>query len=59
MLHNKMPSLMLFFSDLTLLGVFLFMGIWEANNRQLYNQIPIVLLGLVLHLSYFFKAKKR
>ena len=59
MLHNKMPSLMLFFSDLTLLGVFLFMGLWEANNRQLYNQIPIVLLGLVLHLSYFFKAKKR
>lgn len=51
LLRNKMPSLMILFTDITLLGVFLFMTLWEANNRQLYNQIPIVMLGLILHLK--------
>ena len=56
---NKMPSVWIFFSDVTLLGVFLFMAIWETNNRQLYNQIPIVLLGLILHLTALYQEYGR
>ena len=51
LVRGKMPSFMCMFTDLTMLGVFLFMGLWEANNRQLYNQIPLVMLGLILHLK--------
>lgn len=36
-------------ADLSLLGIILFLMIWEANNRQLYNQIPSILLGAVLN----------
>lgn len=32
-------------ADLALLGNIVFLMIWEANNRQLYNQIPIILVG--------------
>lgn len=31
----------------TFLGIFLFLMLWEANNRQLYNQMPILLFGAV------------
>ena len=41
-----------------MLGVFLFMGLWEANNRQLYNQIPLVMLGLVLYLEVLTKMRE-
>lgn len=54
--RGEMPSLMCMFTDLTMLGVFLFMGLWEANNRQLYNQIPLVMLGLILHLKAMTKT---
>lgn len=36
-------------ADLTLLGNFIFLMIWEANNRQLYNQVPIILIGAVMN----------
>ena len=57
--RGKMPSFMCMFTDLTMLGVFLFMGLWEANNRQLYNQIPLVMLGLILHLKEMTKQDCR
>ena len=53
-ISGKMPSVWVFFADMSLLGMFLFMAIWEANNRQLYNQIPIVMLGLILHLKLLY-----
>ena len=56
--RGKMPSVMCMFTDLTMLGVFLFMGLWEANNRQLYNQIPLVMLGLVLYLEVLTKMRE-
>lgn len=37
-------------ADLSLLGIILFLMLWEANNRQLYNQIPIIILGTVLNI---------
>lgn len=36
-------------ADLSLLGIIIFLMIWEANNRQLYNQIPIIILGAVMN----------
>lgn len=37
-------------ADLSLLGLTVFLMIWEANNRQLYNQVPLFLLGAVLNI---------
>lgn len=34
-------------ADLSLIGIVLFLMIWEANNRQLYNQLPVIILGAV------------
>lgn len=36
-------------ADLTLLGYIVFLMIWEANNRQLYNHLPMLLLGAVMN----------
>ena len=33
--------------SLTFLGIFLFLMFWEANNRQLYNQMPILCFGII------------
>ena len=43
--HSK--TLMLF--DLAMLGYFLFLLIWEANNRQLYNMLPILIGAAILN----------
>lgn len=39
--------------QLAFLGIFLFLMLWEANSRQLYNQMPGILLGAVSSLQYF------
>lgn len=48
-------------TDLTLLGNIIFLMIWEANNRLLYNQAPMILLCGVLSvrmvLAYLQAAK--
>ncbi len=36
-------------ADLSLVGIMLFLMVWEANNRQLYNQLPVIILGAVLN----------
>ena len=38
------------FVNLSFLGIILFLMLWESNNRQLYNQMPVILLGLVWNL---------
>lgn len=43
------------FSELTFIGYFLFLLIWEANNRQLYNMMPILLAGYVISLKRIYK----
>lgn len=47
----------LIMADLTLIGNVLFLMLWEANSRQLYNQIPILLLGFLLHLCQISRGK--
>ena len=44
--EKKIPYSILL-GNLTFLGLFIFLMIWEANNRQLYNQMPILLFGAV------------
>ena len=31
-------------------GIYIFLMLWEANNRQMYNQMPGLILGAVLSL---------
>ena len=33
-------------ADISFFGLFLFLMVWESNNRQLYNQLPVMLIGL-------------
>lgn len=44
-------------ADLSLLGIIIFLMIWEANNRQLYNQIPIIILGAVMSVRQIISLK--
>ena len=53
---------MLVICQLAFVGTLLFLMLWEANSRQLYNQMPGLLLGSVLSLAYFIdniSGKKR
>ena len=38
-------------SELTFIGYFLFLMVWEANNRQLFNMLPILLVGYAVSIS--------
>lgn len=49
LIRKKELSVIKAIADLSLLGTILFLMIWEANNRQLYNQIPVIILGAVLN----------
>lgn len=44
-------------ADLSLFGMALFLMIWEANNRQLYNQVPIIILGAALNIRLLISLK--
>ena len=33
-------------ADVAFFGLFIFLMIWEANNRQLYNALPVLVLSL-------------
>ena len=44
-------------ADLSLFGMALFLMIWEANNRQLYNQISVIILGAVLNIRLLVSLK--
>ena len=46
-------------TDLSIIGIFIFLMLWEANNRQLYNQMPILLLGAIYHLQHIASGKRR
>lgn len=44
-------------ADLALLGNIVFLMIWEANHRLLYNQIPIIILGAVMNIRLLLMGK--
>ena len=33
-------------ADISFFGLFLFLMVWESNNRQLYNQLPVMILAI-------------
>ena len=45
-------------ADLSLFGIALFLMVWEANNRQLYNQIPVIILGAVLNVRLLVSLRR-
>ena len=47
--------------NFTFFGLFLFLMIWEANNRQVYNQMPLLLLSVVntVRMIREFKNQRR
>ncbi|MCM1119845.1 MAG: hypothetical protein NC543_10880 [bacterium] len=57
--QKKRLSSMKIVADLSMLGLIIFLMIWEANNRQLYNQIPIILLGAVLNIRLILTHPSR
>ena len=36
-------------ADISMFGIFLFLMLWESNNRQLYNQLPLFILALFVN----------
>lgn len=52
---GKNNSALLRITELTFIGYFLFLLIWEANNRQLYNMLPVLLVGYVISLKRVHK----
>ena len=54
-IHGEEPPSMLMICQLAFFGIFVFLMIWEANNRQLYNQMPGILLGGILSIDYFWR----
>ena len=51
---KELPPLLMI-CQLSFFGIFVFLMLWEANSRQLYNQMPGILLGGILSIEYFWK----
>lgn len=54
-------SVVKFAADLSFMGLFLFLMLWESSNRQLFNQFPMMVVALFENLvviTTFFKKKK-
>ena len=47
LLQGSAVSAIKFAADLSFMGIFLFLLLWESSNRQLYNQFPMLLISLV------------
>lgn len=60
--RGKSVDRLTFSTFLSFAGIFVFLMVWEANSRQLYNQIPMLLLGEMLSIKmivdFFMKKKK-
>lgn len=46
------------FARISLFGLFLFLMFWEANNRQLYNHIPLLVITGMTTFTQFFDKKR-
>lgn len=54
---NK-SDLLLLSTHISFLGIFIFLMMWEANSRQLYNQMPMLILGEMLFVQKVFDCKR-
>lgn len=44
-------------AQLTLFGLFIFLMLWEANNRQLYNHMPWLAAACAMSLNNLSKSR--
>lgn len=51
---REVPALLMI-CQLGFFGIVFFLMFWEASARQLYNQMPGILLGGILSIDYFWK----
>ena len=58
-IRDQEPPVMLMTCQLGFIGIVVFLMFWEASGRQLYNQMPGILLGSVLSIDYFWKNLSR
>lgn len=58
-IRDQEPPVMLMICQLGFIGIVVFLMFWEASGRQLYNQMPGILLGSVLSIAYFWKNLSR
>lgn len=59
--REEIPDLLMA-CQLGFLGIFAFLMVWEANNRQLYNQMPYFIIGAIMSMDLVvskFKGIKR
>ena len=54
-IRGQNPPSLLMICQLGFFGIVVFLMLWEASGRQLYNQMPGILLGGVLSIDYFWK----
>jgi hypothetical protein len=54
-IRDQEPPVMLMICQLGFIGIVVFLMFWEASGRQMYNQMPGILLGSVLSIEYFWK----
>ena len=54
-IRGQNPPSLLMICQLSFIGIVIFLMFWEASGRQLYNQMPGILLGGVLSIDYFWK----
>lgn len=57
--RGKSVSTVKFAADLSFMGIFVFLLIWESANRQLYNQFPMILIALFENVSVCLTHLKR
>lgn len=50
-IKDKKISTLSLIIDLSFLGYFIFLMTFEANNRQLYNFIPLIFIGCIIHIN--------
>lgn len=48
---KKLPTVKMI-ADISMLGIIIFLMIWEANSRQLYNQVPVMIVGSIANGRY-------
>lgn len=51
-------DILLFSTHISFLGILIFLMLWEANSRQLYNQMPTLILSVFLFLRNLFQSQK-
>ncbi|MCR4587813.1 MAG: hypothetical protein K5682_05340 [Lachnospiraceae bacterium] len=56
--RKKKPDPWMVIAPLSFIGCFVFLFFWEANNRQLYNQMPVLILGYVVSMGYIGNRRR-